>query len=123
MPKAAFKVIPFCFIKYAATTVGEREMPAEQWTRIFPVSFLDVIAPSMISQAASAIFEMEDEAESLRERRWYVTPLTFVEGLAVLVMCRLGPEALSPPKPTLKSPAKARPCGGLFKAQGSGFNL
>ena len=62
--------------------MGEREMPAEQWTRIFPAPFLDVIAPSMISQAVSAIFEMHDETESLRERRWYVTPSTLAEGLA-----------------------------------------
>lgn len=60
-------------------------MPAEQWTRIFSVPFLDVIAPSMISQAAPAIFEMEDEAELLRERRWYVTPSTFVEGLGPML--------------------------------------
>ena len=58
-------------------------MPTEQWTRSFPVSFLDFIAPSMISQAASAIFEMENEVESLRGRGWYVTPSTLVEGLSI----------------------------------------
>jgi hypothetical protein len=31
-------------------SMGEREMPAEKWTRVFPVPFLDAIAPSMISQ-------------------------------------------------------------------------
>jgi len=50
--------------------MGKREMPAEQWTKIFPVPFLDPIALSMISQAASMVFEMEDETESLRESRW-----------------------------------------------------
>jgi len=50
--------------------MGEREIPAEQWTRIFPVPFLDAMAPSMISQAASVIFDMEDETLSLKERRW-----------------------------------------------------
>jgi len=69
-PRAAFNVMRFRFIKYAATTMGEREMPAEQWTRIFPVPFWDAIAPSMMSQAASVTLEMEDEAESFRERRW-----------------------------------------------------
>ena len=65
--------------------MDEREMPAEQWTRMFPVPFLDAIAPSMISQAASAIFEMEDETESLRESRWYVTPSTLADGLAPML--------------------------------------
>ena len=61
-------------------------MPAEQCANIFqfplpPPFFLDdseagAIAESMISQAASAIFEMEEEVESLMERRWYVTPST-----------------------------------------------
>ncbi len=50
--------------------MGEREMPAEQWTRIFPVPFLAAIDLSMILQAASMVFEMEDETESFRERRW-----------------------------------------------------
>ena len=73
--------------------MGEREMPAEQCTNIFlsPFPFLDdgdddddndggggsgdseVTAESIISQAASAIFEMEEVVESLMERRWYVT--------------------------------------------------
>ncbi|KAH9992272.1 hypothetical protein BJV77DRAFT_1150176 [Russula vinacea] len=66
-PGSGFKGIPFRLIKYAATTVGEREMPAEQWTTIFPEPFSDAIASSMISQAASAIFEMDDETESLSE--------------------------------------------------------
>jgi hypothetical protein len=41
----------------------------------------------MISQAASAIFETEEEVESLMERRWYVTPsaLEFCEGLAPML--------------------------------------
>ncbi len=55
------------------------------------MSFLDVIAPSMISQAVSAIFEMKDEAESLKERRciWYVTPSTCVEGLGPMINTRV----------------------------------
>lgn len=36
----------------------------------------ELIDVSMISQAASAIFEMEEVVESLMERRWYVTPST-----------------------------------------------
>jgi hypothetical protein len=74
-------------------------MPAEQCTKILPFplppfKFLDdseveAIAESMISQAASAIFEMEEEVESLMERRWYVTPSTLPppceEGLAPML--------------------------------------
>ena len=68
-PNAAFRVIPFRFIKYAVTTMGEREIPAWQCTRILPVPCLEAIAPSMISQAASVIFEMGDSIESFMERR------------------------------------------------------
>ena len=68
-------------------------MPAEQCTKIFPLSppFLDgeVIVESMISQAASAIFEMVEVVESVMERRWYVTPSTLpappCEGLAPML--------------------------------------
>jgi hypothetical protein len=74
-------------------------MPAEQCTKIFPLPlpspFMDdseaeaTIAESMISQAASAIFEMEEEVESLTKRRWYVTPSTLPppceEGLAPML--------------------------------------
>ena len=45
------RVIPFCFIKYAAATMGQRDMPADQCTGILPLPFLDAIALSMISQA------------------------------------------------------------------------
>ena len=38
-------------------------MPAEQCTRIFPVPSFD--ATTSMSHAASVIFEMEDETESL----------------------------------------------------------
>jgi hypothetical protein len=66
-PRATFKDIPFRFIKTPRhKTMGEHEMHAEQWSRIFPVKFLDAIAPSMIPQSASVIFEMESETESLR---------------------------------------------------------
>jgi hypothetical protein len=74
-------------------------MPAEQCTKIFPLplpppEFLDdseveAIAESITSQAASAILEMEEEVESLMERRWYVTPSTLPppceEGLAPML--------------------------------------
>lgn len=75
-------------------------MPAEQCTKIFPLplpppGFSDdseveaTIAESIISQAASAILEMEEEVESLMERRWYVTPSTLPppceEGLAPML--------------------------------------
>jgi hypothetical protein len=50
---------------------------------------VEAIAESMISQAASATFEMEEEVESLMERRWYVTPSTLPppceEGLAPML--------------------------------------
>jgi len=93
--------------------MGEREMPAEQCTKIFPFPlplppplFLDdtdeedseasSIAESMISQAASTIFDMEEKVESLMERRWYVTPSTlplpappWEEGLAPILNIRM----------------------------------
>ena len=57
--------------------MGERVIHAEQWTRIFPVPFLNAITPSAIFAS-----EMEDETESLRERRWYIMPSTLMDGLA-----------------------------------------
>ena len=40
-----------------------------------------------------------------------------------LVMCRLGLEALSRPKPAFKSLAEPRPRTGLQRAGGSGFKF
>ena len=41
----------------------------------------------------------------------------------LVVMCRLGLEALSRPKPALESQAKPEPCRGLQAAHGSGFDF
>ena len=43
--------------------------------------------------------------------------------LMTLVMCRLGLEALSRPKPAFKSLAEPRPRTGLQRAGGSGFKF
>lgn len=48
-PDASFDVIPLCFIEYAAMTIDDLEMPAEQCTKIFPLPFSDVNALSMRS--------------------------------------------------------------------------
>ena len=62
-------------------TIGEREKAAQQCTKILPLPplprapFSDedeeafAIAESMMLQALSAIFEMEEEVESSMERR------------------------------------------------------
>jgi len=49
--------------------MGDLEIPAEQCTKIFPVPFFEAMALSIMSQAVSVTLEMEDEAESLIERR------------------------------------------------------
>jgi hypothetical protein len=79
-------------MRYAATTVGEREMPAEQWMRIFPVrSFSEfkwalpvrlARAASIIVQAASQTPAIDDDGESVRETRWYAMPSTCSFGVA-----------------------------------------
>lgn len=87
-PSASFKDMPFLFIKYAATTVGEREIPAEQCTRIFPeppFGILAASAASMTSQAESTIFSIEDVAESVKERRWYATDSTMAAGVVPML--------------------------------------
>lgn len=87
-PSASFRDMPFIFIRYAATTVGDREMPAEQCTRIFPwppFGVLEANAESMMSQAESTIFCIEDVAESVKERRWYVTDSTVAAGVVPML--------------------------------------
>lgn len=79
---AAFRDICRRFIRYAATTIGEREIPAEQCTRILPVPLREFNAASMTVHAVSQTLAMEDEGESLSDTRWYVTPSTLLEGLA-----------------------------------------
>ena len=46
-----------------------------------------------------------------------------IQSMALLVMCRLGLEAQSRPKPALESPAEPRPSAWLGKAWGSGFRF
>jgi hypothetical protein len=75
-------------MRYAATIVGEREMPAEQWMRIFPVrSFIGfkcalARAASIMVQAASQTPAIDDDGESVRETRWYAMPSTRSFGVA-----------------------------------------
>jgi len=56
-------------MRYAATTVGEREIPAEQWTRILPVASLDLRDSSMIVQAESQMLDIEEDGESVSGMR------------------------------------------------------
>lgn len=66
---ASSNVIPFRFFKYIATTVGDLDMSATQYTRILPLSLFDATFPSIILRAVPAILQREDEM-SLIGRRW-----------------------------------------------------
>src|ERR1700761_3174790 len=68
-PSATLSVMPRLFMRYAATTVGEREIPAEQWTRILPVASLDLRDSSMIVQAESQMLDIEEDGESVSGMR------------------------------------------------------
>ncbi len=66
---AASKDMPRSFMRYAATTVGERETPAEQWTRILPRPLSDCEANLMMSTEVLTMGATDDIVESLRESR------------------------------------------------------
>jgi hypothetical protein len=68
-------------MRYPTTIVGERETPAEQCMRTLSRAFLDRNAALMISTAALRVVVIEEDGESLSERRWYVMPSSFREGL------------------------------------------
>lgn len=65
--RASNKVKPCRLIRYAVTTVGDREIPAAQCTRTAPR--LDASAASMNDVASRMTFSIDEDEESVRDTR------------------------------------------------------
>jgi hypothetical protein len=52
-------------MRYAASTDGDREMPAEQCTKILPVPFFELSAASIMAHVSAHAAVIKTEAESL----------------------------------------------------------